>query len=93
MTNSELREIIESQGLAGMNATIFTRNRAYIGRVARINVTTLMLIDPKYFEVGEHESREIIAMPSIADAVEEDKSGGLHRYVAIATEDIEAIGF
>ncbi|MCL6472156.1 MAG: hypothetical protein K6T91_05020 [Firmicutes bacterium] len=92
MTESELREIIESQGLAGLEASIFTKNRVYIGRVGRINVTTLMIADPKVAAIGE-ELHEIVGTPSIAEAAEEHVSGLPHKYVAIAIDEIEAIGF
>ncbi len=93
MTVSELREIIESQGLSGLEATVFTRNRMYIGRVGRINVTTLMLADPRVMELGETEPRELIATPSIAEAAEEHVSGLPHKYIAVSIEYIEAIAF
>jgi len=95
MTESELREIIESQGLAGMTASVFTRYRLYVGRVARINVTTLMLLDPRVSVIGkEEEFRDIIGTPSIADTAHpEEAEGAPHRYVAISIDHIEAIGF
>lgn len=93
MTESELREIIESEGLAGLEATVFTRNRMYIGRVGRINVTILMLAEPKVMELGEIEPRQIVATPSVAEAAEEHVSGMPHRYIAISIGDIEAIAF
>ncbi|NCO66409.1 MAG: hypothetical protein COW32_06715 [Candidatus Aquicultor secundus] len=94
MTESELREIIESQGLAGLTASIFTNNRVYIGRVARINVATLMLMEPTAKAIGEVAPTEVIGTPSVADTADPGESGGaVHRYVAIAIEKIEAIGF
>ncbi|MDI6715708.1 MAG: hypothetical protein QME63_02040 [Actinomycetota bacterium] len=94
MTDDELREIIESEGLAGMTANVFTRNRIYIGRVARINVKTLMLTEPRIIEIGKAEVSEIDATPSIAETVhEEEMPGAAHRYVAISIEHIEAIRF
>lgn len=94
MTESELREIIESEGLSGMLATVFTINRVYIGRIARINVKTLMIADPQVMEIGETEAHEIKGTPSIAETVhEEDMPGPAHKYVAVSIEHIEAIGF
>lgn len=94
MTENELREIIEEQGLAGLTASIFTTNRMYVGQVGRINVTTLMLLDPKVMEIGQEEPHDITATPSIADTVDPDVTETPpHRYVAIAIDDIEAIGF
>lgn len=94
MTDKELREIIESQGLAGLIASVFTKNRIYIGRVARINVTTLMLMEPTVRVIGEAMPSEITATPSVADTADPGEAGGAaHKYVAIAIEKIEAIGF
>ncbi|HZD60745.1 MAG TPA: hypothetical protein VE439_09885 [Anaerolineae bacterium] len=94
MTVTELREILETQGLAGMVASVFTRNRIYIGQVGRINVTTLMLLDPKVSTIGEEEVRDITATPSIADAAHpEEIEGPAHKYIAVSIDHIEAIGF
>ncbi|MHB8842682.1 MAG: hypothetical protein ACYC56_13020 [Candidatus Aquicultor sp.] len=94
MTESELREIVESQGLAGLTASVFTNNRVYVGRVARINVTTLMLMEPTAKAIGDVAPTEIIGTTSVADTADPGESGGAaHKYVAIAIEKIEAIGF
>lgn len=94
MTVNELREIIESEGLAGMTASVFTKNRVFVGQVGRINVTTLMLVDAKVATINKKELREITATPSIADTADPDEIGGpAHKYVAISIDHIEAIGF
>lgn len=94
MTENELREIVESEGLSGMLTSIFTKNRVYFGRVARINVKTLMLMDPRIKSRGEDEIHEIMATPSIAETAHaEGIPGAAHKYVAIAIDHIEAIGF
>lgn len=94
MTMNELREILESQGLAGMTASVFTKNRVFIGQVGRINVTTLMLLDPKVATISEKEVRNITATPSIADVAHpEEIEGPAHKYVAVSIDHIEAIGF